>query len=127
MQIPIFESQIACGFLSPAQDDVERRLSLDAELIRYPESTYFLRASGDSMKDAGIFERGLLVVESHLSACHSEIVVAEYNGEFTCKYLQLYPHRALLLANIDFPIIRITEESDIQIFGIVRYSAHTCR
>ncbi|MEX6281322.1 LexA family protein [Providencia hangzhouensis] len=42
---------------SPAQDHIERRLSLDAELIRYPESTYFLRASGDSMKDAGIFER----------------------------------------------------------------------
>ncbi|MEQ5204881.1 hypothetical protein ABN228_20560, partial [Providencia rettgeri] len=37
MQIPIFESQIACGFPSPAQDHIERRLSLDAELIRYPE------------------------------------------------------------------------------------------
>lgn len=62
MQIPVFESLIACGFPSPAQDYVERRLSLDAELIRYPESTYFLRAEGYSMKDAGIFD-------GDLSAC----------------------------------------------------------
>ncbi|OZS73062.1 DNA polymerase V subunit UmuD [Providencia rettgeri] len=96
MQIPIFESLIACGFPSPAQDHVERRLSLDAELIRYPESTYFLRASGDSMKDAGIFDGDLLVVESHLTARHGEIVVAEYNGEFTCKYLQITPTKALI-------------------------------
>ncbi len=102
MQIPIFESQIACGFPSPAQDHVERRLSLDAELIRYPESTYFLRASGDSMKDAGIFDGDLLVVESHLTARHGEIVVAEYNGEFTCKYLQITPNKALIPANSQY-------------------------
>lgn len=75
MQIPVFESLIACGFPSPAQDYVERRLSLNAELIRYPESTYFLRASGDSMKDAGIFDGGLLVVGSHLTARHGRNLV----------------------------------------------------
>lgn len=40
----------------PAEDFSERRISLDAELVRYPESTYFLRAQGYSMKDAGIFD-----------------------------------------------------------------------
>lgn len=127
MQIPIFESLIACGFPSPAQDHVERRLSLDAELIRYPESTYFLRASGDSMKDAGIFDGDLLVVESHLTARHGEIVVAEYNGEFTCKYLQITPIKALIPANRQFPAIPIHDDIDVQIFGVVRYAVHTCR
>ncbi|MEQ5731216.1 translesion error-prone DNA polymerase V autoproteolytic subunit [Providencia alcalifaciens] len=127
MQIPIFESLIACGFPSPAQDHVERRLSLDAELIRYPESTYFLRASGDSMKDAGIFDGDLLVVESHLTARHGEIVVAEYNGEFTCKYLQITPTKALIPANSQFPSIPINDDTEVKIFGVVRYAVHTCR
>ncbi|USR67200.1 translesion error-prone DNA polymerase V autoproteolytic subunit (plasmid) [Providencia stuartii] len=127
MQIPIFESQIACGFPSPAQDHVERRLSLDAELIRYPESTYFLRASGDSMKDAGIFDGDLLVVESHLTARHGEIVVAEYNGEFTGKYLQITPTKALIPANSQYQAIHINDDIDVQIFGIVCYAVHTCR
>ncbi|QZY66629.1 translesion error-prone DNA polymerase V autoproteolytic subunit (plasmid) [Providencia rettgeri] len=127
MQIPIFESQIACGFPSPAQDHIERRLSLDAELIRYPESTYFLRASGDSMKNTGIFDGDLLVVESHLTARHGEIVVAEYNGEFTCKYLQITPTKALILANSQFPAIPINDDTEVKIFGVVRYVVHTCR
>ncbi|MDD9338583.1 MAG: translesion error-prone DNA polymerase V autoproteolytic subunit [Providencia heimbachae] len=126
MQISIFESQIACGFPSPAQDFVERRLSLDAELIRYPESTYFLRAAGDSMKEAGILDGDLLIVESHLTARDGEIVVAEYNGEFTCKYLQKYPVHALIPANSTFEPLLITDEMDIRIFGVVRYAVHTC-
>ncbi|EMB3084085.1 translesion error-prone DNA polymerase V autoproteolytic subunit [Providencia rettgeri] len=127
MQIPIFESLIACGFPSPAQDHIERRLSLDAELIRYPESTYFLRASGNSMKEAGVLDGDLLVVESHLPPKQGDIVVAEYNGEFTCKYLQIHPVRALIPANQAFEPLLITEDMDIQIFGVVRYAVHTCR
>lgn len=127
MQIPIFESLIACGFPSPAQDHVERRLSLDDELIRYPESTYFVRASGDSMKDAGIFDSDLLVVESHFTARHGDIVIAEYDGEFTCKYLQLTPTKALIPANSQFPTITINDDSEVQIFGVFRYAVHTCR
>lgn len=45
-QIPLFDFPVSCGFPSPAEDFSERRISLDAELVRYPESTYFLRAHG---------------------------------------------------------------------------------
>lgn len=45
-QLPLFNSPVSCGFPSPAEDFSERRISLDAELVRYPESTYFLRAQG---------------------------------------------------------------------------------
>ncbi|WP_272682054.1 translesion error-prone DNA polymerase V autoproteolytic subunit [Providencia sp. PROV129] len=127
MQIPIFESLIACGFPSPAQDHVERRLSLDDELIRYPESTYFFRASGDSMKDVGIFDSDLLVVESHLTSRHGDILIAEYDGEFTCKYLQITPTKALIPANSQFPTITINDDSEVQIFGVFRYAVHTFR
>ncbi|HDU8496427.1 LexA family transcriptional regulator [Morganella sp. HMSC11D09] len=66
-QVPLFDFPVSCGFPSLAEDFSERRISLDTELVRYPESTYFLRAQGYSMKDAGIFD--------------GDIVIAELDGE----------------------------------------------
>lgn len=122
--LPLFLDKIACGFPSPAQDYVEKRLSLDKQLIRFPESTYFLRASGHSMKDAGILDGDLLIVECHNTAKQGEIVIAELDGEFTCKYLQLSPFKALLSANAVYPPIVIHEEMLVRIFGVVRYAIH---
>ncbi|HHR6406525.1 TPA: S24 family peptidase [Providencia alcalifaciens] len=68
----------------------------------------------------------MLVVESHLTARHGEIVVAEYDGEFTCKYLQITPTKALIPANRLFPAIPINDNMEVIIFGVVRYAVHTC-
>lgn len=56
--------------------------SLDDICIRHPESTYLVRAEGQSMQDAGILDGDLLVVECFYRAQHGDIVIA--NGEFTC-------------------------------------------
>jgi SOS-response transcriptional repressors (RecA-mediated autopeptidases) len=89
--IPLFREGVACGFPSPAQDYVEKRLSLDDFCIRHPESTYLVRAEGDSMVDAGIHDGDLLVAESYADPQHGDIVIAAIDGEFTCKRLQLRP------------------------------------
>lgn len=120
-QVPLFDFPVSCGFPSPAEDFSERRISLDAELVRYPESTYFLRAQGHSMKDAGIFDGDFLVVESYETAGDGDIVIAELNGEFTCKYLKIYPVKALVLANEAYKPVIITDETDVWIFGAVQY------
>lgn len=69
----------------PAQDDVEQRLDLNDLLVQHPASTYFIKVSGDSMKDAGIADGDLLVVDKALTAGHGDIVVAAVDGEFTIK------------------------------------------
>lgn len=122
--LPLFNSPVSCGFPGQADDFSERRISLDAELVRYPESTYFLRAEGHSMKDAGIFDGDLLVVESYETAVDGDIVIAESDGEFTCKYLKTHPVKALVPANEAYKPVMITDETDIRIFGIVRYAVH---
>lgn len=123
-QIQLFDSPVSCGFPNPADDFTERRISLDGELIRYPESTYFLRASGHSMKDAGISDGDLLVVESYETPVDGDIVIAELNGEFTCKYLKTRQVKALVPANDAYKPVIITDDTDIRIFGIVRYAVH---
>lgn len=121
---PLFLEKIACGFPSPAQDYVEHRISLDNELIKFPESTYFLKASGNSMKNAGILDGDLLIVECHKATQHNDIVIAEISGEFVCKLLQISPRKALLSANPDYPAIIINENMVVRIFGVVKYAIH---
>lgn len=122
--LPLFGDGVACGFPSPAQDYVEKRVSLDDACIRYPESTYLLRAQGESMRDTGIFDGDILVVECYRNPKDGDVVIAAIDGEFTCKRLQLRPVPLLLPENPDFPPIPLTDDIETTIFGIVRFSVH---
>ena len=55
-----FDTGIAAGFPSPAEDFKEQRLSLDKELIKNKEATFFARVSGQSMIGAGLDDNDLL-------------------------------------------------------------------
>lgn len=76
------------------------------------------------MKDAGISDGDLLVVESYETPVDGDIVIAELNGEFTCKYLKTRQVKALVPANDAYKPVIITDDTDIRIFGIVRYAVH---
>ncbi|WP_261641329.1 translesion error-prone DNA polymerase V autoproteolytic subunit [Erwinia mallotivora] len=124
-ELPFFRDGVSCGFPSPAQDYVEKRLSLDDLCVRYPESTYLVRAEGDSMRHAGIRNGDLLVVECIREARHGDIVIAAVDGEFTCKRLQLLPYPALVPANPAFATISLTEDVDTVVFGVVQHVVHS--
>ena len=88
VSFPFFADLVQCGFPSPAQDYVEKRIDLNELLVQHPSATYFVKAAGDSMIDAGIDEGDLLVVDSARKAEHGDIVIAAVGGEFTVKKLQ---------------------------------------
>lgn len=85
--LPLLSDLVSCGFPSPAADYVEQRIDLNELLIQHPSARYFVKASGDSMRDAGIGEGDLLVVDSSRKATHGDIVIAAVDGEFTVKRL----------------------------------------
>jgi len=123
--VPLFDSPVACGFPSPAQDYIRERISLDSALIHHPESTYLLRAAGYSMRDAGISDGDLLVVDCYHEARHGDIVIATLEGEFTCKRLQLQPVPCLLAENPAFSAVPLSDEVETVVFGVVRHVIHT--
>lgn len=86
IHLPLFSDRVAAGFPSPADDYTEGRLSLDEHLIQHKDSTFFVRAKGNSMTGAGIFDGDLLVVDKSLDAHDGDIVVAVIDGGFTVKY-----------------------------------------
>lgn len=119
--LPMFNDLVPCGFPSPAQDYVERRIDLNELMIQHPSATYFVKASGDSMIDAGISEGDLLVVDSSRKAEHGSIVIAAVDGEFTVKRLQFHPFVMLKPENSTYKPIMIGSEDSLEVFGVVTY------
>jgi len=111
---------ISAGFPSPADDFRETRISLDEELIRNKEATFFAKVSGQSMIGAGLDDKDLLVIDRSISPENNKIAVCFLDGEFTVKRLRVEKNEVWLQPeNPDYPIIRITEENNFIIWGIV--------
>ena len=124
-QRALLRKAVPAGFPSPADDYVERRLSLDEHLIQHKESTFFMRVSGHSMRDLGIFDGDLLVVDRSVPSAHGCVVVAVVDGEFTVKQLLYTPQGKLLrAAHPDYPEVIITAEQDFTIWGVVQWNVH---
>jgi len=124
-QRALLRKAVPAGFPSPADDYVERRLSLDEHLIQHKESTFFMRVAGHSMRDLGIFDGDLLVVDRSVPATHGCVVVAVIDGEFTVKQLlHTAQGKVLRAAHPDYPELAITAEQDFSIWGVVQWNVH---
>ncbi len=79
---------VEAGFPSAAEEELLDVMSFDEYLTPNKESTYILKVKGDSMKDAGICEGDMVIVERRSTVKPGQIVVAMIDGEFTMKYLR---------------------------------------
>lgn len=114
---------IRAGFPSPAQDFMEQTIDLNKEIVRHPASTFYGRVVGDSMKDEGIEEGDILVIDKSLEFANNDLAVCFIDGEFTVKRVRLEPDAAWLIpSNPDYPAIKVTKENDFLIWGIVTYT-----
>ncbi len=120
VSLPLYLSTVAAGFPSPADDYLEKRLDINEYLIRNPAATFLVRASGDSMKDAGILDGDMLVVDRSLQAMGGKIVIALIHGEFTVKTLKQRDGRTYLVpANAAYSVIEVTPEMECEVWGVV--------
>ncbi|WP_407332556.1 translesion error-prone DNA polymerase V autoproteolytic subunit [Enterovibrio sp. 27052020O] len=116
--IPIFASAGITGFESPAGDYRQLPLSLDELLVEHPSATFIGKASGDSMQGVGIFDGDILIVDRHVNARDGDVIVANLNGEFICKLLDV-TRRLLLSANDSYSSVPITQHDTFSIEGVV--------
>lgn len=125
LSIPLYSSKVQAGFPSPADDYIERYLDLNTEYIKHPAATFLVKAAGESMIDAGIFNGDVLLVDKSLTPEDGSIVIAALNGELTVKRLSRKAGRVQLLpANVKFKPIDITEDLDVVIWGVVTLVLH---
>ena len=125
-KIPLLADSVSAGFPSPADDYTEENIDLNEHLISNPFSTFFLRVKGDSMINAGIKDKDLIIVDKSLIAKPGNIVIAMIDGEFTIKRLSIKNDELYLKAeNNNYPDFRFQNHIDVQIWGVVIYSIHS--
>ena len=125
-KIPLLNDSVSAGFPSPADDYTEENIDLNEHLISNPFSTFFLRVKGDSMINAGIKDKDLIIVDKSLTAKPGNIVIAMIDGEFTIKRVSIKNDELYLKAeNHNYPDFRFKNHIDIQIWGVVIYSIHS--
>ena len=118
----LIEQGISAGFPSPADDFKEIRISLDKEIVRNEEATFYARVDGDSMQGAGLSDGDLIVIDRSEEPKNGSIAVCFLDGEFTVKRLKLKNQEVYLMPeNSRYSPIKIDEGNELSIWGIVTY------
>ena len=113
---------INAGFPSPAEDFMDVALDLNKVLVHNPASTFFARVRGLSMIDDGVDDGDLLIIDKSAEPYDGCLAVCFVDGEFTLKkYRSMGDYALLMPANKDFQPIRVDENNQFAIWGIVKY------
>ena len=91
-KLELEHANVVAGFPNPADDYRNETLDFNRDYIKHPEASFYGDVSGDSMRDAGIFDgdrggvnvvvyayrlRLCLIVEHHMVACLSPAAAQE--------------------------------------------------
>ena len=118
----LVEQGISAGFPSPADDFKEIRISLDNELVKNQESTFYAKVSGDSMENAGLSDGDMIIIDRSINPENNKIAVCFLDGEFTVKRIVKKNGRLFLKPeNKNYKEIEISDENELVICGIVTY------
>jgi DNA polymerase V len=121
LQLPLMEA-VSAGFPSPATDFIDLTIDLNRHLIKHPSATYYARVKGESMRDAGINDGDLLIVDKSIDPADGKIAICYIDGEFTLKRIKIDQNGIWLMpANDRFKPIRIEQDNTLVIWGIVTF------
>ena len=123
--VPYLLSRISAGFPSPADGYLDMDLNLHDYLVQHPSATFCVKAIGDSMVDAGIKSSDVMVIDRALTPKNNDIILAVVNGEFTVKRIKKNDNELYLMpANENYRPMKITEDMDFQVWGVVTFIIH---
>ena len=123
---PLLAMPVPAGFPAPADDFVERRLSLDDHLIRQPESTFLMRVGGDALAAEGIHDGDLLVVDRAAPVTAGSLVVAVADGAFALRRVGRDARGRRVLQSPDPAAAgsAMSEDGDVALWGVARWVIH---
>ena len=122
LRIPFIPDGVSAGFPSPAADFMENNIDLNKELSENPLATFYIKVKGNSMIDAGINDKDVLIVDRSIEPQDNKIAICFIDGEFTVKRIKLEKDCLYLMPeNSNYSPIKVTEENQLIIWGIVTY------
>jgi DNA polymerase V len=117
-----FLGTVSAGFPSPALDFMEKRIDLNKELSDNALATFYIKVDGNSMTDAGIDDKDVLVVDRSIEPANGKIAICFIDGNFTVKRLKIEKDGVWLMPeNEKYTPIKITDDNQFAIWGMVTY------
>ena len=126
LTIPFYLHKAGAGFPSPATDYIEDDLDLNTHLISNAPATFIIRVQGKSMRDVGIYDGDLLIVDKSINPKSFSIVIANVNEELVVKTFIKEKEISYLTSgskNINEKI-NLDENQEVVIWGVVTYVIH---
>ena len=121
-EISLAQTGVSAGFPSPADDFKELRISIDQEVVKNEEATFYARVDGQSMQGAGLDDGDLLVIDRSKEPEDNTIAVCFIDGEFTVKRLKVEAEYIFIMPeNPNYKPIKVTEDNQLIIWGVVTY------
>ena len=125
MKTTLYLNSVCAGFPSPASDHLEGEIDLNRYLITNPPATFIVKSQGNCMLQAGIHSGDLLIVDRSIKPKNNSIAIASIDGDLTVKRIKISGKKFLLSSdNKDYGNVKINNESDIFIWGIVTKVIH---
>jgi DNA polymerase V len=124
--VRFFSSTVQAGYPELAgEGDEGENINLHSYLVEKDEDTFILTANGNSMIHAGINDGDILIVNSKSRAREGDIVIASINGEFTVKRMSYIKGKLMLQPeNPDYKPIKVRDNDNVEVFGVVTHSIH---
>ncbi|MCX7876979.1 MAG: translesion error-prone DNA polymerase V autoproteolytic subunit [Melioribacteraceae bacterium] len=122
LELPVVSGGISAGFPSPALDFVDISIDLNKHLIKHPSATFYGRVKGHSLKNAGIDDGDLLIIDRSLEPQSGKIAVCYIDGEFTAKRIKIKKNEIWLMPeNENYSPIKVDKDNDFLVWGIVTH------
>ncbi|HET7793794.1 MAG TPA: translesion error-prone DNA polymerase V autoproteolytic subunit [Rhizobacter sp.] len=80
-------TSVAVSFGSPASESGVTRLDLNDIFIRNQQATFMMRVAGHAMREAGIDDGDIVLVDRAVAPACGHVVVAVVEHEFICRRL----------------------------------------
>ncbi len=115
-------TRVAISFGSPAGDSGVTRLDLNDVLIRHPQAAFLMHVAGSAMRDAGIDDGDLALVDRAIDASHGHVVIAVQRDEFVCRRLcRRGDELGLAASDPAQPTLWASEGDGFEIWGVVTH------
>ena len=110
----------ASGFGAATDDYAERGIDLNEQLIKNKPASFFMRVSGSSMINAGIYNGDIVIVDRSVKPANNKIVIAVIDVEMLIRRYQKTINKLRLVPETPkLSPIEVSEFSDCIIWGVV--------
>jgi len=126
-KIPLFTMSVPAGAPAPLVDnDIDKIIDLNEFLIEHPAATFFARIRSTSLKEMGIQDGDILIVDTSIQPKDGKLVLVSINNELTVKiYRQINGNEFLQSYNTQFLPMAIEPFMKFDIIGVITRAIHS--